>query len=165
MLPTISPRFVLYPGQETDSSEDSLDLDMSISLDYEMETYADGTELDGVDFGAEDEDDDDDDMEDEDDEEEAEDELAKPAADNDVRRHLRGTRQLHGGWSMAGSTTDMEAGLIMEDIMEGTAAVMVVATAGAPVATAVSSAAAACCEESSVGLCGASIWLTNFCLN
>ena len=44
----------------------------------------------------------------------------------------------------------------MEDIMEGTAAVMVVATAGAPVASAVSSDAAACDEES-VGLCGASI--------
>ncbi len=75
---------------------------MSSSLDYEM-AYADGTELDATpDFGAEDEDDDDeddDDMEDADVEEEVDDELAKPAADdNDVRRHLRGTRQLHGGW-------------------------------------------------------------------
>lgn len=75
---------------------------MSSSLDYEMETYADGTELDATPhFGAEDEDEeeeDDDDMKDEDDEEEeeADDELAKPAADdNDVRRHLRGTRQLY----------------------------------------------------------------------
>ena len=76
-ISTISPRFVLYPGQETDSSDDSLDLDMSNSLDYEMETYADGTELDATpDFGAEDEDEDDeedDDMEDEDDDEEADD--------------------------------------------------------------------------------------------
>jgi hypothetical protein len=56
----------------------------------------------------------------------------------------------------AGSTTDTEAGLIMEDIMEGTAAVMVVATAGAPIASAVSNDTAACGEES-VGLCGASI--------
>ena len=79
---------------------------MSSSLDYEMETYADGTELDAAPdfgFGAEDEEDEEDDdegdddmdMEDEDDDEEADDELAKPAADdNDVRRHLRGTRQL-----------------------------------------------------------------------
>ena len=43
-----------------------------------------------------------------------------------------------------GSTMGTEAGLIMEDIMEGTAAVMVLATAGAPVANAVSSDAAAC---------------------
>jgi hypothetical protein len=77
---------------------------MSSSLDYEMETYADAKLDANPDFGAEDDDEDDDedeeedeeDMEDEDDEEEAEDEPA--AGDNDVRRHLRGTRQLQGGW-------------------------------------------------------------------
>lgn len=83
---------------------------MSTSLDYEMmeaiigppiappSSYADGATPD---FEAEDDEEEDDmEHEDDDDEEEAHDELAKPAVDdNDVRRHLRGTRQLrHGGW-------------------------------------------------------------------